>query len=139
MVYPLMRRVGHRGLVLNMYAAVAISYGIGILFGYRPTFSSAFNIPVFTYGVMFVAVGLFALSWMGCLCDRWQYAVSVGWAAFWGFLLSSHFTLPYGWAAGISWYGVAAGLFISSAWPDSTLRVRRRRRRLGKEPDAGDT
>lgn len=137
MIYPLLRRFGHRGAVLNGYAAVAISYGVGILFGYRPTFTSAFNIPVSMYGVVFVAIGLFSLSWLVCGCDRWQYGISVGWSVFWGFLLSSHWTLPYGWAAGISWYGIAAGLFISSAWPDSP-HIPRRRRRNREEPGEED-
>ena len=112
-----LRRFGHRRAVLAGFSAVAITYGSGLVAGYRPTFSAAYHLPVTGFGWAFITAGLFTLPRFRH--DGLQYAAAELAAFAWALLLATHWRQPYGWTAGVSWFGIAAGLLLASAWPDA--------------------
>lgn len=122
-VRGLAARIGFRGLGLTSFAAVCFAYGSGILLGYRPTFSSALGITIAAYAWGFIGVGAFALTGILASKDRWHYSICALWVSAWVFLIITHWTQPYGWAASVSWMGVAGALVIASAWPEPPHRA----------------
>lgn len=126
-----LRRLGHRGSVLVLFAALCLTYGAGLASGYQPTFAVVYRVHTTGFGWAFIAIGLFTLTGAPSRDgrvrrDAVQYAVAEWTAVAWALLLSTHFREPSGWAAGMSWAFIALGLLVSSAWPNAprTPRVR---------------
>lgn len=118
-----LRRFGHRGTVLAGFGVICEAYGVGLLLGYKPTFAQAYNIPVEWFGVTFVVAGLFIGAGAVRRHDGVHFSAAVLLATAWGLLITTHWTASYGWTAAVSWFGLAAGLLVSSAWPNATRQV----------------
>jgi hypothetical protein len=123
-VLAALRRFGHRGSVLIGYAAVCEAYGTGLAIGYAPTFHAAFHLPLTEFGWVFIATGVTVAAGAPRRRDGAHFALAVASATGWALLIATHWASAYGWAAGVSWAGVAAGLLLASAWPDAPRRMR---------------
>ena len=114
---------GRRSSVLAAWSVISCAYGIGIVIGYRPTFTAALHLPIAVFGWAFITAALICATGVFLRRDHWQFAVAELGAAGWGLLLCTHWTQPYGWASGLSWVAVAVMMLITSAWPEPVLIV----------------
>jgi hypothetical protein len=124
-------RLGHRGSCLMVLTITFCAYGSGILFGYRPTFTKAYDVPIHTFGWIWVALGWFVMTGIPAHRDSIHYSIAELWMTAWALLLASHWSQAYGWTAAVSWGGLALGVFVVSAWPE----VSRRKPRASELPD----
>jgi hypothetical protein len=123
-VLTALRRFGHRGSVLTGYGLVCVAYGTGLAAGYAPTFRTAFRLPLTEFGWAFIATGIAVAAGAPRRRDGAHFALAVASATGWALLIATHWASAYGWAAGVSWAGIAAGLLLASAWPNAPRRVR---------------
>jgi hypothetical protein len=109
-------RVVSRSELLFLYSVIVITYGIGLLSGYHPTFDKVFAIQVGAFGYMFIATGVICL--LGILFDwgKVPYALSVSVAVFWACVLVVFWSSPEGfsWVAALSWIFIAATQLLES-------------------------
>lgn len=118
----LLFRLGHRGAALTTVAVTFLAYGTGLVSGYEPTFAVAYRYPIGDFGWVFIGMAAFMVTGIFLHRDAVHYATAELGMTAWAILLATHWTQPFGWTAAVSWWGLALGLFVVSAWPEVPRR-----------------
>jgi hypothetical protein len=132
------RRTGHRGLALAIFAVTCFMYGGGLVAGYQPTFRQVWGyIPIHYFGWGWIATGLICCTGVLSRADRWQFTVAVAWVAGWVLVFLTNWRGPVGWASTASWLCVALMLLAAAGWPErpSLTELERLQRRLDRAHD----
>ena len=115
-----LKLVGSKGVYLLVYTCTFTAYGVGLILGYHPTFSHALNLPVSSFGYLFIAVGLFCGIGAFARWKRIPFAVCVTLTTFWIFLLFTFWSTHRGfaWVAIMPWVTIALSQLLSTIRPE---------------------
>jgi hypothetical protein len=112
------RRIGQRGVLLLVFAFTVFGYGIGLMSGYTPTFTSALGISDPVFGMMFIADGIVLTLGAWYRWGRLPYAIAATVSFFWAFILTGFWAAPFGWTASMSWLGMGLVQLCAVIWPE---------------------
>lgn len=117
--------IGSKSAYLLVYTATFTAYGIGLILGYHPTFSHALNLPVSSFGYLFIAVGAFCAIGAFARLKRIPFAVAVTLTTFWLFLLLAFWSTHRGfaWVAVMPWVTIALSQLLSTIRPELPREV----------------
>jgi hypothetical protein len=104
--------------LLLVFSFVALAYGIGLVSGYEPTFSTALGLSSVGFGVIFITDGVILLLGALLRWGRFPYALAASLSFFWAFILTGFWALPFGWVASISWLGMGLVQLVCVLWPE---------------------
>jgi hypothetical protein len=111
-------QVGQRGVLLLVFSFVGLAYGIGLVSGYEPTFSTALGLSSVGFGIIFITIGVILLLGALLRWGRFPYALGASLSFFWAFILTGFWALPFGWVASISWLGMGLVQLVCVLWPE---------------------
>jgi hypothetical protein len=116
----LKHRIGRRGAFLGFLAVLDLCYGYSLLTT-PPVLKYDLLLPWWAWGVIWLAVGAFALSGMFFRKDWPQYTVCAVLKAAWA-ALSAHLWLiqhlPRGWVSVVIWAAFSVTVVLVGGWPE---------------------
>ena len=114
--------VDHRTRYLVLLGVTFLIYGLGIVIGYRPTFTRIGGLSVYQVGWIFTGSGIFMFTGIFFRnrsgSDRVYFALAALITTSWSMMLSLLWTRPVGWAAAVSWMCISAGCILAASWPN---------------------